>query len=44
MMVRGWDLEHIMPNGKLTAHRLPDFASALDGRIVYDGGQPPLIK
>src|SRR5580693_10549564 len=26
MMVRGWDVEHIMPDGKLTAHRLPDFA------------------
>jgi hypothetical protein len=28
----------------LTAHRLPDFASVVDGRIVYDGGQPPLLK
>jgi uncharacterized protein (DUF488 family) len=44
MMVRGWDVEHIMPDGKLTAHRLPDFASVVDGRIVYDGGQPPLIR
>ena len=44
MTVAGWDVEHIMPDGKLTAHRLPDFASVVDGRIVYDGGQPPLLK
>jgi uncharacterized protein (DUF488 family) len=44
MTVRGWDVEHIMPDGKLTAHRLADFASVVDGRIVYDGGQPPLLK
>jgi hypothetical protein len=43
MTVRGWDVEHIMPAGLLTAHRLPDFASVVDGRIVYDGGQPPLL-
>jgi uncharacterized protein (DUF488 family) len=45
MMVCGWDVEHIMPDGKLVTHRLPDFASIVDGRrIVYDGGQPPLLK
>ena len=44
MMVREWEIEHIMPDGKLTAHRLPDFASVVDGRILYDGGQPPLLK
>jgi uncharacterized protein (DUF488 family) len=44
MMVHGWEVEHIMPDGKLTAHRLAEFASVVDGRIVYDGGQPPLLK
>jgi uncharacterized protein (DUF488 family) len=44
MTVRGWNVEHIMPDGKLTAHRLPDFASVVDARIIYDGGQPPLLK
>jgi uncharacterized protein (DUF488 family) len=44
MIVRGWEIEDIMPDGKLTAHRLPDFASVVDGRILYDGGQPPLLK
>ena len=44
MTVREWDVKHIMPDGKLTAHRLPDFASVIEGRIIYDGGQPPLLK
>jgi uncharacterized protein (DUF488 family) len=43
MTLRGWDVEHILPSGKLTAHQLPDFASVIEGRIVYDGGQPPLL-
>lgn len=41
--VRGWRVEHILPDGKLTAHRLPDFASVVGGRIIYDGGQSRLI-
>lgn len=44
MTVGGWDVRHIMPDGKLQTHRLPDFASVVEGRIVYDGGQQPLIK
>jgi uncharacterized protein (DUF488 family) len=44
MVLRGWSVEHIMPEGKLVAHRLPDFASVIDGRIIYDGGQRPLLK
>lgn len=44
MTVRGWEVKHIMPAGLLTTHRLPDFASVVDGRIIYDGGQPPLLK
>jgi hypothetical protein len=44
MTLGGWDVEHIMPDGKLTAHRLPDFASVIEGRIIYNGGQPPLLK
>jgi uncharacterized protein (DUF488 family) len=42
MMVCGWDVNHIMPDGKLAAHSLPEFARYEDGRIVYDGGQPRL--
>ena len=44
MVLRGWDVEHIMPAGLLTPHRLPKFASVIDGRIVYDGGQHPLFE
>ena len=44
MRLRGWDIEHIMPDGKLTVQRLPEFASVFEGRIIYDGGQPPLLK
>jgi len=43
MTVRGWRVEHILPDGKLAAHHLPDFASVVSGRIIYDGGQKRLI-
>lgn len=43
MVIRGWAVEHILPDGRLAAHRLPDFASVTGHRIVYDGGQPRLI-
>jgi hypothetical protein len=33
---------HVMPNGKLVAHALPDFATVDLERIVYDGGQQSL--
>jgi uncharacterized protein (DUF488 family) len=39
LTVRGWDVRHIMPDGKLAAHVLPDFATVSGERIVYDGGQ-----
>lgn len=42
MTVRGWAVRHIMPDGKLVAHALADFASVTDGRIIYDGGQQTL--
>ncbi len=31
-----------MPDGKLVAHALPEFASVVGDRIVYDGGQQSL--
>ena len=37
LAVRGWDVEHIMPNGKLKPHVLAPFARVVDRRIVYDG-------
>ncbi len=44
LTVRGWTVEHIVPAGQLASHRLPEFASVVGGRIVYDGGQPALLK
>jgi len=37
LVVRGWDVEHIMPAGKLSRHQLAAFARVANGRIVYDG-------
>src|SRR5262249_10227102 len=36
LLIRGWKVEHIMPDGKLRAHELPDFARVVKDRIVYD--------
>lgn len=44
MTVRGWQVQHILPNGKLAEHRMPEFASVVEGRIIYDGGQQRLLK
>jgi uncharacterized protein (DUF488 family) len=37
LAVRGWAVEHIMPDGKLKRHVIASFARVVDGRIVYDG-------
>ena len=37
LAVRGWNVEHIMPDGKLKPHVLAPFARVVAGRIVYDG-------
>jgi uncharacterized protein (DUF488 family) len=42
LTIRGWEVRHIMPDGKLAVHTLSEFARLDRGRIVYDGGQPPL--
>ena len=42
LVVRGLTVEHIMPDGKLAPHRLAEFASLRDGRLIYDGGQARL--
>ncbi|MBV8054091.1 MAG: DUF488 domain-containing protein [Deltaproteobacteria bacterium] len=39
MAVRGWQVRHIMPDGKLAAHVLPDFARVAEARIIYDGSR-----
>jgi len=42
LIVRGWNVMHILPTGKLSAHALPDFARVTDGRLIYDSGSPSL--
>jgi len=49
LKVRGWEVVHVMPDGKLATHALPEFATVTHAlpeiatvtgnRIVYDGGQ-----
>jgi uncharacterized protein (DUF488 family) len=36
LLVLGWRVMHILPDGKLSAHALPEFASVVGGRPVYD--------
>jgi uncharacterized protein (DUF488 family) len=40
LVLRGWTVEHIMPNGKLVRHSLSSFARVEAGRLVYDGIPP----
>jgi uncharacterized protein (DUF488 family) len=42
LTIRGCEVTHIMPDGKLTTHALPEFANVTGNRIVYDGGQQAL--
>jgi uncharacterized protein (DUF488 family) len=42
LTVRGWEVIHVMPDGKLTTHALAEFAIVNGDRIVYDGGQQAL--
>src|SRR5882762_10429141 len=37
LAIRGWNVEHIMPDGQLKPHVLAPFARVVEGRIVYDG-------
>jgi len=36
LLAGGWEVRHIGAGGRLGAHRLPDFARIVGGRIVYD--------
>jgi uncharacterized protein (DUF488 family) len=42
LMMRGWTVMHIMPNGKLSEHALPEFARVEEGRLIYDSNPPSL--
>jgi hypothetical protein len=39
LLVRGWDVQHIRPDGSLSAHELPVFAVVEDGRLTYPPAQ-----
>jgi uncharacterized protein (DUF488 family) len=39
LLVRGWRVVHIMPDGKTAEHRLTSFAVAEDERLSYPGPQ-----
>lgn len=38
LAVAGWHVKHILPNGSLADHRLPDFARVEGDRVIYDRG------
>jgi uncharacterized protein (DUF488 family) len=42
LSVRGWDVRHIGPDGRLTAHELPEFAVVEGERITYPPRQGAL--
>ena len=36
LLLAGWQVRHILPDGKLTLHSLPHFATVVAGRILYN--------
>jgi uncharacterized protein (DUF488 family) len=42
LLVRGWSVVHVMPNGRLDAHRLTPFAVVEGERLTYPPEQPTL--
>jgi uncharacterized protein (DUF488 family) len=39
LVARGWAVDHIGPDGKISAHALTPFAAVRDGRVVYPPAQ-----
>jgi uncharacterized protein (DUF488 family) len=37
LTIRGWHVEHILPDGKLKPHAIAPFARTIDDRLIYDG-------
>ena len=44
MTVRGWEVVHIMPDGKLAPHRLTAFAAERNGIIEYRAAVNPIAS
>lgn len=36
LLLEGWQVMHILPDGKLSQHALPEFASVVDERLLYN--------
>ncbi|HVN63355.1 MAG TPA: DUF488 domain-containing protein, partial [Candidatus Binataceae bacterium] len=36
LLIRGWNVEHIMPDGKLRSHEIAPFARVERDRIIYE--------
>ena len=43
LVLRGWDVLHVLPSRATEAHRLPDFARRDGERLVYDVGVTPRL-
>lgn len=43
LVVRGWNVQHIMSVSKLDTHKLSPFAQVVDGELTYPSEQPELI-
>jgi uncharacterized protein (DUF488 family) len=39
LTLRGWRIEHILPDGKLKPHVLAPFARIVEGKLIYDGAE-----
>jgi uncharacterized protein (DUF488 family) len=39
LVARGWAVDHIGPDGRLTTHELTAFATVADGRLTYPAAQ-----
>jgi uncharacterized protein (DUF488 family) len=39
LLVRGWEVLHLMPDGRPVRHELPPFAVVQDGRLAYPAPQ-----
>jgi hypothetical protein len=42
MLVRGWRVEHVMPDGRMQLHALTEFALVEGGRVTYPPAQGSL--
>jgi uncharacterized protein (DUF488 family) len=43
LLVRGWDVRHVLPTHAAELHHLPDFARSDGERLVYDVGATPSL-